>query len=84
MAVLDYYNGFMYLRRWFAPITVDFLKIPENAANLFVLSIIKRDLGAAGFYSMVMNGGFTQREILITLIVPHPVRALFRLSDDPV
>jgi len=33
------------------------------------MSIIKRDLGAAGFYSMVTNGAFTQKEILITLIV---------------
>ncbi|HWQ78325.1 MAG TPA: nucleoside recognition domain-containing protein, partial [Anaerovoracaceae bacterium] len=69
VAILDYYNGFMILRRWFAPITVEFLRIPENATNLFVMSIIKRDLGAAGFYSMVMNGSFTQKEILVTLIV---------------
>jgi Fe2+ transport system protein B len=69
IAVLDYFNGFMKLREWFAPITSGFLKIPENATNLFVMSIIKRDLGAAGFYSMVTSGSFTQKEILITLIV---------------
>ena len=69
ISILDYYNGFMKLREWCAPITVDFLKIPENATNLFVMSIIKRDLGAAGFYSMVTNGSFTQKEILVTLIV---------------
>ncbi len=69
IALLDYYNGFMKLRQWFAPITTELLRIPENAANLFVMSIIKRDLGAAGFYSMVTNGSFTQKEILITLIV---------------
>ena len=59
----------MILRQWFAPLTVGFLNVPENAANLFVMSIIKRDLGAAGFYSMVQNGSFTQKEILVTLIV---------------
>ncbi len=69
IALLDYYNGFMKLRQLCAPITVEFLKIPENAANLFVMSIIKRDLGAAGFYSMVTSGSFTQKEILITLVV---------------
>jgi ferrous iron transport protein B len=69
VSVLDYYNGFMKLREWCAPITVEFLKIPENATNLFVMSIIKRDLGAAGFYSMVRSGSFTQKEILITLVV---------------
>ncbi len=69
VSILDYYNGFMKLREWCAPITVEFLRIPENASNLFVMSIIKRDLGAAGFYSMVTNGSFTQKEILITLTV---------------
>ena len=69
VSILDYYNGFMKLREWCAPITVEFLKVPENAANLFVMSIIKRDLGAAGFYSMVTDGSFTQKEILVTLIV---------------
>lgn len=69
VSILDYYNGFMKLREWCAPITAGFLRIPENATNLFVMSIIKRDLGAAGFYSMVTNGAFTQKEILITLIV---------------
>ena len=69
IAVLDYFNGFMKLRQWCAPITAEFLNIPENATNLFVMSIIKRDLGAAGFYSMVTNGSFTQKEILITLVV---------------
>ncbi len=69
ISLLDYYNGFMKLREWFAPLTADFLKIPENAANLFVMSIIKRDLGAAAFYSMVTDGSFNQKEILVTLIV---------------
>ncbi|MBR0599999.1 nucleoside recognition domain-containing protein [Sinanaerobacter chloroacetimidivorans] len=69
ISLLDYYDGFMKLREWFAPITSGFLNLPENATNLFILSIIKRDLGAAGFYSMVNNGSFTQPEILVTLIV---------------
>jgi len=69
VSILDYFNGFMKLREWCAPITAELLRIPENATNLFVMSIIKRDLGAAGFYSMVTNGSFTQKEILITLTV---------------
>ncbi|MGI6748421.1 MAG: nucleoside recognition domain-containing protein [Anaerovoracaceae bacterium] len=69
VSILDFYNGFMKLRELCAPITVEFLKVPENAANLFIMSIIKRDLGAAGFYSMVIDGGFTQKEILVTMIV---------------
>ena len=69
ISILDYYNGFMKLREWFAPITSGFLHLPENATNLFIMSIIKRDLGAAGLYSMVRDGSFTQAEILVTLTV---------------
>jgi ferrous iron transport protein B len=69
IVALDYFNGFMKLREWCAPLTTELLKVPENAANLFVMSIIKRDLGAAGFYSMVTDGSFTQKEILVTLVV---------------
>ena len=69
ISIMDYCNVFMILRERFAPITVGFLNIPENATNLFVMSIIKRDLGAAGLYSLVSNGSFTQQEIVITLTV---------------
>lgn len=69
VSVMDYYDGFMKLREWFAPITVQFLNIPETAANIFVMSIIKRDLGSAAFYQMVSNGSFTQQQILVTLTV---------------
>ena len=69
IAALDHFNGFMKLREWCEPLTTELLRIPENAANLFVMSIIKRDLGAAGFYSMVTGGSFTQKEILVTLVV---------------
>lgn len=69
ISILDYVNGFAVLRNWFSPITVGLLKLPDEATNLFILSIIKRDLGAASFYSMVNNDRFTQPEILITLMV---------------
>lgn len=69
ISILDYFNGFMKLREWFAPVTSGFLHLPENATNLFIMSIIKRDLGAAGLFNIVNNGSFTQEEVLVTLTV---------------
>ncbi|MGI6731021.1 MAG: nucleoside recognition domain-containing protein [Anaerovoracaceae bacterium] len=69
ISLLDYYNVFMKLAQWFSPITSGFLKLPDTATNLFVMSIIKRDLGAAAFYSLVNNGSFTQPQIVVTLTV---------------
>lgn len=69
ISILDHVKGFALLREWFSPITSGLLHLPDEATNLFILSIIKRDLGAASFYSMVNNGRFTQPEILVTLMV---------------
>lgn len=69
ISILDFYHGFMKLSEWFSPITSDFLKLPDLATNLFVMSIVKRDLGAAAFYSMVGDGRFTQQQIVVTLVV---------------
>ena len=69
ISVIDYYDGFFLIRKWFDPITAGLLNLPQEATNLFILSIVKRDLGAMGFYSMVQNGHFTQPEIVVTLIV---------------
>lgn len=69
ISIVDYYNGFLILRKWFNPITVKLLHLPEEATNLFILSIVKRDIGAMSFYSMIKDGNFTQPQILVTLIV---------------
>lgn len=69
ISIIDYYDGFFLIRKWFDPITSSLLHLPQEATNLFILSIVKRDLGAMGFYSMVQNGHFTQPEIVVTLIV---------------
>ena len=33
-----FYNGFMKLKNY-ALVTVEFLKVPENAANLFIIAL---------------------------------------------
>lgn len=69
ISVMEHYNIFMLLRNWFAPMTVGFLHLPEDATNLFIMSIVKRDLGAAAFFSMIDTCEFTQPQIVVTLTV---------------
>ena len=69
VSLLTYIGCFSKLCAWFAPVTQGFLHLPQQAASLFMLSIIKRDLGAAGLLSIVQNGGFTEGEITVCLII---------------
>jgi len=52
-----------------APFTEGFLKLPKEAANIFVLSLLKRDLGAASFLSIIKTSCFSQGQLTVTLII---------------
>lgn len=55
----------------FAPLTVGVLKLPKEAATAFVMGLVRRDFGAAGFYSMSLTAGQTLTAlVVITLFVP--------------
>lgn len=69
ISLLNYFNGFPLLRQWLAPLTTGLLGLPEETAALFLMSVIKRDLGAAGLYSMVTGGSLTQPQTLVALTV---------------
>jgi ferrous iron transport protein B len=54
-----------------APLTVGWLHLPKEAATAFVMGFVRRDFGAAGFFTM----GLTAPQLLvgmvtITLFVP--------------
>ncbi len=69
ISILNYSGGFAVLRRWMAPVTSGLLGLPEETATLFVLSVIKRDLGAAELYSIVRQNLLTQPQLAVTLTV---------------
>lgn len=90
VSLLTYTNCFAKLSLWFSPITNTFLHLPNEATSLFMLSMIKRDLGAAALLSIVKAGTFTQAEItvcliILTLFVPcfASVVLLFRQQKPP-
>lgn len=69
ITVLNHTGGFTALHRLLSPLTQTLLGLPRETAALFVMSIIKRDLGAAGLYSMMQQGLFTQPQLTVALIV---------------
>ncbi len=69
MTVLGHSGGFIKLHQWCSPITSGLLKLPDRATDLFLLAIIKKDLGAAGFYSAVTQNSFSHIQITVILIV---------------
>jgi ferrous iron transport protein B len=53
------------------PVTVGWLHLPARAATAFVMGFVRRDFGAAGFFSMHLNDGqLLVAMITITLFVP--------------
>ena len=69
MAVLNYTNSFLRIHDFFSPITTGLLHLPAEATDLFVLAIIKKDLGAAGLYSIIARDIMTQPQITVMLVV---------------
>ena len=66
---LIYCGFFSFFCSLMAPFTSGFLHLSNEAAGIFMLSILKRDLGAAGFLSVISQGGFKEAELVVTLIV---------------
>ena len=60
-----------FLQNVMAPLVVSWMKLPKESATAFIMGIIRRDFGAAGFYDMVL----TREQTLVamttlTLFVP--------------
>lgn len=55
----------------FSPLTVSWLRLPKEAANAFIMGIIRRDFGAAGLAQLALSPEQTLvAMITITLFVP--------------
>lgn len=54
-----------------APLTVGWLKLPKEAANAFVMGVVRRDFGAAGLYDLALTPKQTVVALItVTLFVP--------------
>lgn len=57
------------IQRALAPLVVDGLGLPAQAANAFVIGFLRRDYGAAGLFAMQTAGGLTANQTVIALTV---------------
>jgi len=58
-------------QRLWAPITMGWLKLPQESATAFVMGLVRRDFGAAGLFEMSLNPLQTVVALVtITLFVP--------------
>ncbi|MFC2171179.1 ferrous iron transport protein B [Acidobacteriota bacterium] len=72
---LDKLNLLATLRSLAAPVVVNLLDLPGEAADAFVIGFLRRDFGAAGLYDLARKGGMDHIQIVtglvtITLFVP--------------
>lgn len=52
---------------WIAPLTVNMLHLPQQAGDIFVMGLVRRDFGAAGLYALADH--LTALQIITSLIV---------------
>lgn len=69
ISILMFTGIFTIICNALAPYTCTFLNLPEDASSLFLLSLIKRDLGAAAMLAIVKAGVFSMAHITICLIM---------------
>ncbi|MBN2822106.1 MAG: ferrous iron transport protein B [Coriobacteriia bacterium] len=71
ISLLDVVGALAWIQDALVPLTVSWLHLPKEAATAFVMGFVRRDFGAAGFFTM----GLTPSQLLvgmttITLFVP--------------
>lgn len=71
ITVLQFTGALTVIEHAIAPITTQWLKLPEQASVVFIMGIIRRDFGAAGLSQMILtNAQMLVALVTITLFVP--------------
>ncbi|SES75210.1 ferrous iron transport protein B [Anaerobranca gottschalkii] len=68
---LNYFNILDRFQSYLSPLTVNWLKLPKETANIFIMGLIRRDFGTAGLISLTLTPEQTLISLVtITLFVP--------------
>lgn len=71
ISLLDVSGALAWTQRAAAPLTVGWLGLPAEAATAFVMGFVRRDFGAAGFFTMDLSAAqLLVAMVTITLFVP--------------
>jgi ferrous iron transport protein B len=71
LAVLDLTGLLQVIERAVAPVTTGWLGLPAQAAQAFIMGVVRRDFGAAGLYELPLSPAQVLTALVtITLFVP--------------
>lgn len=71
ISVLQVTGALEWIQRALVPLTVGWLGLPPEAATAFVMGFVRRDFGAAGFFSMNLTSAqLLVAMVTITIFVP--------------
>ncbi len=71
ISLLDVTGALAWIQGAAAPLTVGWLHLPREAATAFVMGFVRRDFGAAGFFTMNLSSAqLLVAMVTITLFVP--------------
>jgi len=65
---LDYTNALSVLERLGAPIIVNFLNLPIESTQAFIIGFLRRDYGAAGLFALQKQGLMDPTQIVVSLV----------------
>jgi len=71
ISLLQVTGALAWIQQSLVPLTVGWLGLPAEAATAFVMGFVRRDFGAAGFFTMELTGAqLLVAMVTITLFVP--------------
>lgn len=82
ISVLDISGALGWIQRAAEPLTVSWLHLPAEAATAFVMGFVRRDFGAAGFFTMDLTAPqLLVAMVTITLFVPCAASMMVVLKE---
>ncbi|MHB1136886.1 MAG: ferrous iron transport protein B [Coriobacteriia bacterium] len=82
ISVLDLTGALAWIQRAAEPLTVAWLRLPAEAATAFVMGFVRRDFGAAGFFTMDLSAPqLLVAMVTITLFVPCAASMMVVLKE---
>ncbi len=56
------------LEQWATPVVVHWLGLPSQSTGSFIIGFLRRDYGAAGFFTLARQGLLNQNQVLVALV----------------
>ncbi|TDB38076.1 MAG: ferrous iron transport protein B [Actinobacteria bacterium] len=82
ISVLDITGALTWVQTVAQPLTVGWLHLPKEAATAFVMGFVRRDFGAAGFFTMNLSSAqLLVAMVTITLFVPCVASVMVILKE---